>query len=194
MLKRRDGRRGGWKRVSERSYSQCWLDSKEFTGHLTLLEMVKVTENLTVRYEKEEVCIASDGFSWLQHFPKDQYYTVTTMMDDKGEIIQWYIDICHEIGIEEGIPWMDDLFLDIVILPAGNVYLLDEDELEDALKSCIITEEMYNLAKRQASELMDLIQAGKFPLLNLAKKHAEFVKGRKNGGDKLNYDVRGRHG
>ncbi len=189
MLKRRDGRREGWKRVSERAYSQCWLDTEEFTGHLTLIEMIEVTEKLKVRYGGEEICIAAKGYSWLQHFPKGQYYTLTTMMDEKGEIIQWYIDICHEIGMEEDIPWMDDLYLDIVKLPAGNIYLLDEEELEDALKSSIITEEMYNLAKRQAGELMGMIRSNNFPLLNLAKEHAEIVKGRKNGGDKYIYDA-----
>lgn len=176
MLKRVDGRRGAWKRVTDRAYSQCWLNAKEFTGHLALIELIKVTEKLTVKYEEKEICIAADGYSWLQHFPEGKFYTVTTMMDENGEILQWYIDICHEIGLEENIPWMDDLFLDIVVLPAGNVYLLDEEELEDAHNTGIITREMYNLARNQASELMGAIQAGSFPLLNLAKEHAEIVK------------------
>lgn len=53
-----------------------------------------------------------------------------------------YIDICYEIGIEN---W-DDLFLDIVALPTGEVIQQDEDELEEALESGSIYHKMYDLA------------------------------------------------
>ena len=57
-----------------------------------------------------------------------------------------YIDICYEIGIENYIPWWDDLFLDIVALPTGEVIQQDEDELEEALESGSIYHKMYDLA------------------------------------------------
>lgn len=30
------------------------------------------------------------------------------------------------------MPYFDDLYLDVVLLPSGDMYLLDEDELEEA--------------------------------------------------------------
>ena len=34
---------------------------------------------------------------------------------------------------DQGVPWFDDLYLDVVVVKNGEVFLLDEDELEDAL-------------------------------------------------------------
>ena len=73
------------------------------------------------------MCIVDDGYMWLQHFPKGQNCTVTTMFDADGEVIQWYIDICNEIGTENNVPWWDDLFLDIIVLPTGEIIRQDED-------------------------------------------------------------------
>lgn len=47
---------------------------------------------------------------------------MTTVFNEKGEVVQWYIDICNEIGITKGIPWYEDLILDLVVLPTGEVF------------------------------------------------------------------------
>jgi uncharacterized protein len=83
---------------------------------------------------------------WLQHFPVNEHFSLSTVFIPKGEIVQWYIDICFEIGVINGVPWMDDLYLDIVILPEGDVIHLDKDELEEALSNGAITNEQYKLA------------------------------------------------
>lgn len=36
------------------------------------------------------------------------------MFNANREIIQWYIDICHKNSIDDNIPYMDDLFLDLI--------------------------------------------------------------------------------
>ncbi|MFF2755134.1 DUF402 domain-containing protein [Psychrobacillus sp. NPDC058041] len=133
MLKRRYGDRTDWKRIIKREYVQTYVEKEEFIGTISLLKLTQVTEPLFVQYGEKRLCIVDDGYTWMQHFPTDKNYSLTTMFDENGEIVQWYIDICYQIGIEKDVPWWDDLFLDVVVLPSGEIIVLDEDELEDAL-------------------------------------------------------------
>ncbi|MCJ7839793.1 DUF402 domain-containing protein [Lederbergia sp. NSJ-179] len=171
MLKRKYGDRTGWKRILDREFRQMFLDTEEFTGNITLLKIHKVIEPSFVQYRDKRVCIVDDGYYWLQHFPKDQHYSVTTMFDARGKIIQWYIDICKENGIENDRPWMDDLFLDIVVLPTGEMFLKDADELEEALEKGMIDGKLYQMAWKEANQLSDLIRNEQFSLLGLSKEH-----------------------
>ena len=77
------------------------------------------------------------------------------MFDLGGELVQWYIDISYQNGLsDEHIPWMDDLYLDIVVLPNGE----DADELEDALLNGSIDRSLYNLARQETARLHSLIK------------------------------------
>ncbi|WP_235822131.1 DUF402 domain-containing protein [Gottfriedia luciferensis] len=153
MLERRYGDRSNWKRVLKRSYLQTFLNIEEFKGYVTLLNIERVSEPLIVQYKENKVCIVDDGYSWLQHFPSDDHYSLTTMFDTDGAIVQWYIDICRRNGIENGVPWMEDLFLDIIVLPNGDVHLLDIDELEEAMRVGVIDKDLYKLAWDEANRL-----------------------------------------
>ena len=53
---------------------------------------------------------------------------------------------------------LTDLFLDIWITPDGEVYLLDEDELENAVRQGFISK---SLAAKARSEVRMLLSAGK---------------------------------
>ncbi|MCM3617674.1 DUF402 domain-containing protein [Sutcliffiella horikoshii] len=178
MLKRKYGDRSEWKRVLKRKYAQSYLDTKEFKGYITLLHTIKVTEPLSVRYGEHNICIVNDGYMWLQQFPLDKKHAVTTMFDANGNIVQWYIDICLENGIDEDTPWMDDLFLDIVLLPTGEVIQKDHDELEEALDNGIIDNSLFSIAWDEANYLTELINTRNFELLNLSNKHKEILVGK----------------
>jgi predicted RNA-binding protein associated with RNAse of E/G family len=94
------------------------------------------------------------------------------MFDDQERIVEWYIDTCRSQGItDQGVPWFDDLYLDVVVLKDGEVFLLDEDELEDALSRKHITTGDYDLANRTAKELLHAIDAHVFPYFQLSLKH-----------------------
>ncbi|MCR5664709.1 MAG: DUF402 domain-containing protein, partial [Oscillospiraceae bacterium] len=86
--------------------------------------------------------------------------------DDRGTLIEWYFDIAKSIGIENGIPFEDDLYLDMAIMPDGEKIILDEDELLAARNEGIISQDdldgAYNtlreLEKKYAYRLGDLVQ------------------------------------
>ncbi|WP_404469533.1 DUF402 domain-containing protein [Sutcliffiella horikoshii] len=175
MLKRRYGNRSEWKRVLKRQYTQKFLDMDGFKGFATLLHIHKVTEPLFVNYEEKRVCIVDDGYMWLQHFPSNEHYSLTTMFDANGEVVQWYIDITNENGVEDNLPYTDDLFLDIIVLSTGDVIQKDADELEEALNKGTINQFQYQLAWNEANKINQQIENNDLSLMKQAKTHLELL-------------------
>lgn len=173
MLKRKYGERSEWKRILQRKFAQSFLDTKEFKGHITLLHTIQVSEPLFVNYGEKDVCIVDDGYMWLQQFPSDKNHSVTTMFDANENVVQWYIDICLCNGTDNGSPWMDDLFLDIVLLPSGEIIEKDTDEIEDALSKGLIDKQLYDLAWNELKTLKSLINTGDFTLVKLSNQHKD---------------------
>lgn len=173
IIKRKYGNHSGWKRILQKNYTQIYVDSKEYRGYVTLLNVEKVTQSLWTKHGEQEICIIDDGYAWLQHFPENKHHSITTIFDQNGNIVQWYIDICLANGIEKDIPYMDDLFLDIIILPSGLVIEKDKDEIEQALSLGIISQELYELAWKEFDNLLNQIRRKEFLYLHLSQLHKE---------------------
>ncbi|RDU38002.1 DUF402 domain-containing protein [Neobacillus piezotolerans] len=175
MHKRVFGNRPGWKRITKRRYSQSYLVTQEFKGYISLLHTVEVASPLFVEYKTGRICIVDSGYFWLQQFPEGQNHSVTTMFDCSGEVVQWYIDICIQNSAENGVPFYDDLYLDLVVFPSGEVILKDADELDEALSIGLINTDQYNLAWTEAEKLKRLLANGDFPLLKLSCVHRDLL-------------------
>ncbi len=175
MTVRRYGRRADWKRILKRNYQEMSVHSREFEGVISYLEMYEVTHPLDVNYPHQSIRIANNGYSWLQHFPLNKNHAVTTMFDDAGQVIQTYIDICLQNGGDENGPWWDDLYLDIIVFPTGEVLLQDEDELEEALSNGTISENDYRLAWKEVNLIRKALAKDTFSLLRLAQQHRQLL-------------------
>lgn len=132
-----------------------------------------MTEPLWVSYGDKRVCIVDKGYMWLQQFPLDKHHSVTTMFDENGNIVQWYIDVCYKNSVEDNIPWMDDLYLDLVLLPSGEVIVKDTDELEQALEKGMIDKTLFDLAWNELNHLKKLISEDNFELIKLSHLHKD---------------------
>ncbi len=88
------------------------------------------------------------------------------MLDDKGEVLQWYFDIIKESGLENGKVFFDDLYLDVVHLPNHMTILIDEDDLEEALSFGTINKADYDLAYKEAYRLMNELKNGENHIVN----------------------------
>ena len=68
-------------------------------------------------------------------------------------------------------PFDDDLFLDIIIGKTGDIRVLDEDELEEALSLGIITKDEFDFAVQIKDDLLKQIQekSNKFIELDIQK-------------------------
>ncbi|RAZ81618.1 DUF402 domain-containing protein [Planococcus halotolerans] len=171
QLKRKYGDRRGWGRLIKREFRQMEIQDGSFTGDVTLLTMNKVSAPAIFDYPDRKVCVVDDGYSWLQHFPLNERFSLTTVFDEKGDVVQWYIDICLANGNENGRPWMDDLFLDIILLPNGDIIQKDAEELEVALSEGVITEEFYRIAWDEAKRITLLLEQDRFELIKKTKEH-----------------------
>ena len=159
----------GWSLVTERRFSACRIDSDNFRGWRSALYLAVVREPLWVEFRGEPCCVCDNGHLWVQYFPDGTHHTVTCMFDRDDALIQWYIDICAAWGVsDEGMPWFDDLYLDIVVTPEGGVELLDADELEWALASGDISLEDYQRAQDEARMVLGDIEDGRFALIELS--------------------------
>ncbi len=145
--------------------------------------MVEVAEPLWVMHNEQRVLIADAGYSWLQIFPEGTNYTHTTMFDPEGQPVQEYIDIVAEHGVgDDGIPWYDDLYLDITWIPEGSPLLLDQEELEAAHAIGAITQEHYDLARGETARLLVALALGDYTLPEIARALLSHAAGRAGRG------------
>ena len=76
------------------------------------------------------------------------------MMNADNDILLWYIDMIADQGIDaDGVPYFDDLYLDLVVYPDGTIIVDDMDELEAALATKDITQEQFHLAISTSDKL-----------------------------------------
>lgn len=174
MVERKYLDRPNWRRVLKRRFCFKPIDDKEFKGYIAAIYIDKTREPLTKKMLGKSYCLANDRYIWLECLPKEGNYCMTTMFNENLEIVQWYFDIIKGSGINErGIPYFDDLYLDVVVLPPNNILLLDEDELEEALDVNDITKEDYDLAYKEAERIMGSIDIKE--LTNLSNKYLKYI-------------------
>lgn len=161
-----------WQRIKASRLAVLDLDEKHFRGVVALLYIDEVTEPFSVSYDGQSLCILDQGYSWLRHFPVGSQYIMTTTFSPDGQVLQWYIDLCQSHGVtEEGIPWWDDLYLDIAILPSGKLFVLDADELDEALDQGVISSKEHAAVCQEAQYLVELVREERFEILRVAEGH-----------------------
>ncbi|WP_155589954.1 DUF402 domain-containing protein [Lysinibacillus cavernae] len=175
MVKRRYLHRNDWDRIIKRSYREKELNDEQFVGYISLIQIHKVSQPLITKHLNREICIVDNNYSWLQQLPLNECFAITTMFNSEGEIIQWYIDITNENGIENNMPYMDDLFLDLIVFPTGEIIQKDKEELEEALKNKWITEQQYVLAYKTFNKVLEEIQNGNFKYLSMSLQHRSYL-------------------
>lgn len=109
------------------------------------------------------LCLVNNGYHIVEILPMNEKFCVRTFLNDKNEILQKYIDISLDNGIDEetNIPYYDDIFLDIII-NGNEVYVDDKDELEKAYKNNEITEETYYKANTICSQILSELDTNKY--------------------------------
>ncbi len=172
-MKQKRADRAGWWRVPQKRFAMSHLKTKAFTGYITLVRLDEVREPLIIsRAGRKTVCLVDTGYSWLQQFPYGAQYALTTIFDAHNEIASWYLDICKRHWLDaQGILWYEDLYLDLDITPDGDVYVLDADELDEALQQGEVSTLEYDLAWRVLDQVMTAIEEDLFPLLWMGEEH-----------------------
>ena len=143
-----------WKCIIEKSRIGKEIDTAEFSGYIGLLNIKEVTQPQIWKYNGEDLVVCDNNFIWLTLMPKNDYYCITVMMNDKNEIQVCYIDMIAEQGYDkDGTPYFYDLYLDLVVYPDGIIVEDDMDELQEALAIGDITKQQFDLALNTCEKL-----------------------------------------
>lgn len=121
------------------------------------------------------------GFRWLYWVPKEGHHTFLVFLNGAGQPEWFYADVIAKAGIDEaGIPWTDDLYLDVValceVLPDGRwrtieAEIIDQDDLEWALKTGKITPEQHAFAWAEANAVQHALEAQAFAPLDVVRAY-----------------------
>lgn len=156
MLKKRYANALTNKDILSKEFKYIEKNTEEYNGYISLLKINTVSKKCTVpRDGREDDCILDNGYMWLQFYPFNKSYAINSIYNDKQEIVEWYFDIINSVSIENNIPFIEDLYLDVVITNRGEIIVLDEDELQEALDNKEITLEQFNLALKTGKFLTD---------------------------------------
>lgn len=175
-MKKKRADRADWARITKRRFVMKYIDVPDFRGYVSLLCIDAVRDPLIVNFMGEMVRIADKGYTWVQHFPQEANYTLTSNFDQAGTFVRGYVDICKPAMLDTtGVLWYDDLYLDLDIAPSGKIDILDADELDEALRDGNIGPIDYDIAWREVSTLITAIEEDLFPVLWLSEAHREML-------------------
>lgn len=135
------------------------IDADDFKGDLYLNNFIEISDPFVLQEGIEKgLCIQDSGYKWLEFYDYNSKIRLTAIYDDKNELIESYFDIARGIGKENNIPYEDDFYLDVVIRPDGKIFLLDENEFEEAYKKYEMTKKEYDEGYRLAYNLMEQLK------------------------------------
>lgn len=162
-----------WECVREKNVEIKFVKRSDFSGYVVKINMVSVTEPQRWSIFGDDICVCDSGYRWLAMLPKGENYCVTAMADKSGRFVLWYIDMILSQGVEDGIPYFMDLYLDLIVIPgASGLQIIEDDldELDGALLSGEITEDEHRLALDTAEKLKTGLLGDYGALLSLTEK------------------------
>lgn len=166
-----------WKCIKTMNQNGKQVNTDFFNGYIGILEIKEVTEKQIWRFNDEDIIVCDKDLKWLAILPRNDFYCITAMMNSDGDILLWYIDMIDEQGIDaDGIPYYDDLYLDLIVYPDGTIKEDDMDELEEALFQGDITEEQFNRAISTSNKLKNGLLSNIDDFVEFTLKCREMVK------------------
>lgn len=161
--------------VIDGNYTIKNFETDAFKGDIALIKFNKMNKPYVV--ENINLCMANDNYKWLEFYDYSKKYRLTAMYNDKNEIVEWYFDIARKVGKENGIPYEDDLYLDVVVTSSGEIILLDEDELKDAYNRLEVNQNDYDMSYNEANRLIERLNSNKDKLEQFTYNYLKIMSG-----------------
>ena len=144
------------------------INEEDFKGDIYLNIIKKVSTPFLL---DNGLCIQDNNYKWLEFYDYNSKVRMSAVYNENNEIVEWYFDIARSIGKENGIPYEDDLYLDVVLGPTGKIILLDEDEFEEAFNRKEMTKEEYDEGYKIANELIEELKGNEDKVLKFTNKY-----------------------
>ncbi|MDD2958575.1 MAG: DUF402 domain-containing protein [Lachnospiraceae bacterium] len=148
-------------------------NTKLFRKRIIPAECVSLKDDI-ILYQDNEVIITR----WNTLRPKktlhhgyscyflERGFKISKFYDADNHLISWYCDIIfHTWDKDTNTYVFTDLLVDVIVYPDGFVRVVDLDELADAQRDGLITQDELQLALRRLDKLLSLIYKGAFPRL-----------------------------
>lgn len=172
-----------WARVTDHTQTLTAVPGYvilDFTAHTVIrpLDVPRPTGEGTVR-------ILDSGFRWVRAHPTGAGENVmgsalTVQLNEEGRPVQFYVDIHTGEGVGEGgLPWHDDLYLDVIAEPEAGGWgvthtnIIDADELEEAVAAGLVTPELAEATWAQAKAVEAELHAGTYAPLGVLRRYLE---------------------
>jgi hypothetical protein len=102
----------------------------------TVLERTPNSVRLEARFDRDDIGFHGlnlrRGDRFVETFFSDRWYNIFSIYDtDDDHHKGWYCNIARPAKIETGHVYAEDLALDLIVLPNGSFWVLDEDEFTD---------------------------------------------------------------
>ena len=123
------------------------------------------------------------GYRWVRVHPHGagegvMGHALTVQLDAQGVPIQLYIDVHGGEGVtDSGLPWHDDLYLDVLgqVEPLSwtvtGVEYIDQDELQEAFENGLVSAGQVAASYTEADRVRAALLAGTFQPLHVARTY-----------------------
>lgn len=160
-----------WTWLDDYTYDYQYIEGK-WKGYISFVQMGTVKKRLMAHYGDREVCLCDDGYKGVIFLPDNETWCATAIYNPESDIVEWYFDMTKKNGVDEtGLPYFEDLYLDIAVAPDFTTRILDEDELEEALEKGIITAEDYDLAYKTCQYVLNEIIPDKHFMVDFLRQY-----------------------
>jgi len=177
----KDLREDNSSRIKDKTIKIIDYKNEYFDGKICLLKMNMVSEPLFVDSPIGKVKIMDNNYKHFMIAPRNANWWLTVMFTDKNELIESYFDITRENIFEnEDNPYFIDLKLDVCIPKNHIPVIMDEDELQEAYKSGIISKEEVNMAHTLANKIIDFYNTHKEKYYDFINKMMKILDDKKS--------------
>lgn len=179
LLKREYADYANNKEIYESEYKKIDLKEDPYFGAACLMEVKRAEKKRWItRKGGEEVIIQDVGYKWLTLFPKEDNFAVIAIYNVKSEFIQFTFNIGKNVQYKGKIPFLDDLYLDIVLTSENEVEFNGEEELENTYKSGNLKQKDYEIARKAADKVLHKFhkREGFEELRKTAEKYLDILK------------------
>lgn len=158
--------------IEEVEQSMKSFSEADFKGDVYLNNFKKICKKFIL---ENGVCIQDTDYKWLEFYDYTSKVRLTAMYDDKNQVVEWYFDIARCLGKENGVPYEDDLYLDVVLTPDDEIILLDEDEFREAFEKYEMTKDEFDEAYKIAYDLMKKLEGKLEKVKNFTDKYLRIM-------------------
>lgn len=100
--------------------------------HHKIMLLHKIKKSFSMVTDQKELTIPKGSYTFAYYWA-DKPYNLYFWRDTKGNYLGAYFNIVRNTTITENMVSFEDLIIDILVLPNGEFFILDENELPEPL-------------------------------------------------------------